>query len=124
MTIDDLLDMFYQMLKDIIEGITLPTGANLIPSTGIAGAITAGSIACELTGNVAFIDWRGALLATVSLMALVFIERRGMNEVSRLYRVAKSRIATVAARAKRPGSGEQAGGADDVSEPGIPSDGQ
>lgn len=118
MSADDFLDAMLEMIKDIIESFTLPTGATLLPSFFISLGITVISGACALLDEFRFIDWRGGLVATLCLGVLVFIERRGMNEVSRLYRVAKSRVATVASRAKRPGACEQAEGAGDAGESG------
>lgn len=113
MNTDSILDAFYQMVKDIIEGITMPTGQGLMPTFFYALGITVLSMVFTILDVVPVFDWRGGLVATGALGVLVFIERRGMNEVSRLYRVAKSRAAAVASRAKRPGSrGETVGAVD------------
>lgn len=116
---NDILDSLFQMVQDIIEGITLPTGKTLMPAFFASVIITVSAIASQLFFDLSCIDWRGGLLAVLCLGVLVFIERRGMNEVSRLYRAAKSRAVAVAARAKRPGAGKQTDGADVAGEPGV-----
>lgn len=123
MDTDNLLDIFFQMLRDIVESITLPTGKNLLPSFFYALAITLAALASKLAGfPVTFVDWRGGAIATVALGVLVFIERRGMDEVSRLYRVAKSRAATAAKRAKGPSPAVEAPGGLNPGDPELPED--
>lgn len=120
---NDILDSLFQMVQDIIESITLPTGQTLMPAFFASVIITFSAMASQLVFDFSCVDWRGGLLAILCLGVLVFIERRGMNEVSRLYRAAKSRAVAVAARAKRPGAGQQADGADVVGEPSVSEDG-
>lgn len=101
--------------RDVIATITLPTGKHLIPSTIFAAIITVASVLNEFFWKpydwLFAVDWRGALIATLTLATLLFVERRGYVEVSRLYRIAKSRAKDLAERAKRPSADvEDAGG--------------
>lgn len=111
---EEVLNILFTMWKEVIETVTLPTGKQLVPSTIFAAVITGVAVVNAIWCPVpwlAFIDWRGGLVATLALATLLFIERRGYVEVSRLYRVAKSRAADIAQRAKRPGTHvEDAGG--------------
>lgn len=108
---DNLLDIFFQMLKDVIESITLPTGANLLPSFFYALAILVATVLGTLFDwPIVVVSWQGAAIATLALGVLVFIERRGMDEVSRLYRAAKSRIDTAKKGTTRPSPALQAEG--------------
>lgn len=101
-TKDEWLDLFFNMVKEVVETITLPTGKQLVPALCFSAIITAVSTLAkvfDLPGS-GWVDWRGALLATAILFVLFFIERRGYVEVSRLYRVAKTRVVAAAQRAK------------------------
>lgn len=108
MSVDDILDVFFEMVQDIVEGITLPTGKDMIPSFIFALIITLVSLVSNIAGQFTIVDWRGGAIATATLGILVFIERRGVNEVSRMYRVAESRIKDAAKRATRPGTVREA----------------
>ena len=106
---------YIQAWRDVIATITLPTGQQLIPSTIFAAIITVASVLNNFFWKpypwFFAVDWRGALIATLTLATLLFIERRGYVEVSRLYRAAKSRAKGLAERAKRPSADvEDAGG--------------
>lgn len=113
-TKEQLLDILFKSIKDVIETITLPTGKSLVPSLIFASIITVISVVATIFKwplRFLGVDWRGAMLATLTLGVLLFIERRGYVEVSRLYRAAKTRAADLAERAKRPGAHEpDAGG--------------
>ena len=125
---DRVLDVFFDMVQDIVESITLPTGNSLVPTFIYSAIITVASVVSRFISPITFIDWRGALIATVLLLILAIIEGRGVNEVSRLYRVVKTGTATLKERTKRPGSALEAPGGtnpgDEVPEEvGEPSDG-
>lgn len=112
---EKFLVAFITAWREVISTITLPTGKQLVPSTIFAAIITVVSVLNEFFWKpydwFFFVDWRGALIATLTLTTLLFIERRGYVEVSRLYRIAKSRAKDIAERAKRPGAdAEDAGG--------------
>ena len=112
MTIKELvLDTFYTMWKEIIDTITLPTGKQLAPALCFSAGITGISIIGAIRDwPLQLVDWRGGLFATIALAILFFVERRGYLEVSRLYRIAKSRAKDFA---KRP-----AGSSTDVEDAG------
>ena len=109
--VEKVVSVLLQAFTEVVETITLPTGKQLISATIYAGVITGASIASRIfTPNWCFIDWRGAVLATLILGSLLFVERRGYVEVSRLYRIAKSRAEEFAQRAKRPGAYDEDAG--------------
>ena len=125
---DRVLDVFFDMVQDIVESITLPTGNSLVPTFIYSAIIAVASVVSRFISPITFIDWRGALIATVLLLILAVIEGRGVNEVSRLYRVVKTGTAALKERTKRPGSALEAPGGtnpgDEVPEEvGEPSDG-
>lgn len=101
--LDDVVDVFFQTLEDMVSTITLPTGDGLIPTFVYALILTVTSIVSQLVLGISCWDWRGALLATVLLLGLAIIERRGVNEISRLYRAVKS--GTTALKKRAEGSG-------------------
>ncbi len=105
---DRVLDVFFDMVQDIVESITLPTGNSLVPTFIYSAVITGASVVSRFVSPITFIDWRGALIATVLLLILAIIEGRGVNEVSRLYRVVKTGTATLKERTKRSGSALEA----------------
>jgi hypothetical protein len=94
-TFDEVLDIFFAMLQECIESITLPIGKNLIPTFLFSFTMFVVSILCDLFGWLSLVDWRGALLATALLFVLVILERKDANEISRLYRVVESGIAAL-----------------------------
>lgn len=102
--LDEVLDIFFEVLKNSIESITLPTGENLVPTFVYSFFIFLVSSICTLLSGWSFIDWRGALIATILLLILAIIERRGVNEISRLYRVVKSGATTLKKRTARSGA--------------------
>lgn len=108
--LDEILDIFFEVLKNTIESITLPTGENLVPTFVYSFFIFLVSLICALLIGWSFIDWRGALVATILLLILAIIERRGVNEISRLYRVVKSGATTLKKRTARPGTPVEARG--------------
>lgn len=99
-TIDTMLDVFFTMLRECIESITLPTGQTLVPTFIYSCVIAVASLLCHFCHVLSVIDWRGALLAAVLLSVLAMLERRGKSEVSKLYRTAKSNITAVKSRAE------------------------
>lgn len=103
-TLDDVLDLFFETLKNCIESITLPTGSNLVPTFIYSFVIFVASVVSRLSGHITFVDWRGALIATILLLILALIERKGVNEISRLYRAVKSGTAALKGRAKGSGT--------------------
>ncbi len=125
MTKEQLLDMFFQMVKEVVETITLPTGKQLPVSLCFSSFITVvAAISKWRDWPFQLVDWRGALLATAILGTLFFVERRGYVEVSRLYRVAKTRAVAVAQRAKGPGADQQVAGGRNPGDPEPEQDGE
>lgn len=114
MSAEIIIDIILDAFKDTIENLTMPTGKNLMPSFFISIGITVLSFGAKAFGLFPLFDWRGALIATFALGILVFIERRGIDEVSRLYRAAKVGAGALAQRAKGANSGGQADGSDDT----------
>ena len=114
-TLDDVLDVFFDMLKDCVENITLPVGASLIHTLMYSTGIFAVSLICRLLGMICVIRWQGALTASVLLLILVIIERKGESEVLRLYRVVKAGAASLKGREARPSSDIEGGGSADAS---------
>lgn len=100
--LDAVVDVFFQTLEDMVSTITLPTGEALVPTFVYALILTVVSIVSRLVLGISCWDWRGALLATVLLLGLAIIERRGVNEISRLYRAVKSGTTALKKRAKGP----------------------
>lgn len=95
MSWDDVLDVFFNTIEDIVESITLPTGDSLVPTFIYSVVITVASLVSRVLFKFSFLDWRGAAIATVLLLGLAIIERRGINEVSRLCRAVKSGTTTL-----------------------------
>ena len=116
MSLDEVVNMFFDMMRDIIENITLPTGSSIKSAILFSALTTVLSIVGTFL-DLAVVDWRGALLATISLVALALTEGRGVNEVSRLYRAAKSGVAAVAQRAKGPSAPVQTTGCANPGDP-------
>ena len=104
MTKEDVLDFFFKTVEDVIGCVTLPTGDSLIPTFIYSLVITGASAISEFAFHWSFFDFRGALIATVLLLGLAIIERKGVNEISRLCRAVKSGASTLKKRATRPGS--------------------
>ena len=98
--LDLLVDIFFQTLEDMVSNITLPTGDSLVPTFTYAAVITVLSAFSKIVLKVSCWDWRGALIATILLLGLAIIERRGVNEISRLYRAVKSGATTLKKRAE------------------------
>lgn len=112
------IDIVLKACTDVVTTVTLPTGKQLISATIYAGIIAGASVASRIfTPDWCFIDWRGAVLAVLILGSLLFVERRGYVEVSRLYRIAKSRAGEIAQRAKRPSADVEDVGDFDAGEP-------
>lgn len=106
----DALDIFFEMLKSCIESITLPTGENLVPTFLYSFIIFIASVVSNKLGILSLVDWRGALIATILLLILAAIERRGVHEISRLYRAVRSGTTVFKERAAGPGADLTAGG--------------
>lgn len=102
--LDLLVDIFFQTLEDMVSNITLPTGDSLVPTFIYAVIITVLSAFSKIVFGTSCWDWRGALIATVLLLGLAIIERRGVNEISRLCRTVKSGAATLKKRTKGSGA--------------------
>lgn len=108
MSVEDFIDLLFDTLRECIESITLPTGSNLIPSFLYSLLMFVASGVCALMDWPSFVRWQGALIATLLLLGLAIIERRGEDEISRLYRAVKSGASAVKKRAKRPSSSVEA----------------
>ena len=100
--LDLLVDIFFQTLEDMVSNITLPTGDSLVPTFTYAAVITVLSAFSKIVLKVSCWDWRGALIATILLLGLAIIERRGVNEISRLCRAVKSGATTLKKRTEGP----------------------
>lgn len=102
--LDDILDIFFDMLRECVESITLPTGENLLPTFIYSVVISVAAVLCNLTNTLSLINWKGALIATGLFAILLLLERKGNNEISRLYRAADTGSAGAEGRAERSGS--------------------
>lgn len=102
--LDLLVDIFFQTLEDMVSNITLPTGDSLIPTFTYAFIITILSAFSKIVCGTSCWDWRGALIATILLLGVAIIERRGVSEISRLYRAVKSGATTLKKRAEGSGA--------------------
>lgn len=99
-SLKELLDIFFEMLESCVKSITLPTGDTCIPTLLYSTVIFVVSLLSKLLGVVTLVRWQGALIAVILLLVLAYIEGRGRSELSKLYRVAESGIATIKKRAK------------------------
>lgn len=99
-SLKDILDIFFETLKNCVENITLPTGDTLVPTCFYAAGITVASAICKALGVFSIVCWQGALIATILLAILAYIERREHCELLKLYRSAESSIAAIKKRAK------------------------
>lgn len=79
MTKEDVLDFFFKTVEDVIGCVTLPTGDSLIPTFIYSLVITVASAISEFAFHWSFFDFRGALIATVLLLGLAIIERKGVG---------------------------------------------
>lgn len=109
-TLKEVLDLFFQMLKGCVESVTLPMGDQLVPTFIYAFVIFVASLISRLLGVVSLVRWQGALIAVILLAILAIIERRSVDEISRLYRVVKSGATALKERAKRPGTAVETDG--------------
>jgi hypothetical protein len=109
-TFDDGLDVFFTMLRQCVQSITLPTGKSLIPAFIYASGMFVVSLICQLIHVFSVINWKGALIAALLLLVLVMIERRESYEISRLYSAVKSGTLAVKGRAAGFGAAYKAGG--------------
>lgn len=96
---NEIVDLFFLTVRECIESVTLPTGENLLPTLWASLVIFLASLVCHLFDLISLIRWQGALIACVFLFILFLIERRGAYEVSRVYRIVKSRASAVTRRA-------------------------
>lgn len=99
-SLNDILDIFFETLKNCIENITLPTGDTLVPTCIYALGITVVSGICKALNIFSVVRWQGALIAFILLAILAYIERKEHSELLKLYRSAESGIAAIKERAK------------------------
>lgn len=104
---DKIAEALLDTLKSCLDNITMPTGKNLLPTVIFSFSITIISLLTNLFNITSLVDWRGALLATVLLTILCYLERRGDNEISRLYRAAKSSINNITRNRQSSGECEE-----------------
>lgn len=95
---NEIVDLFFLTVRECVESVTLPTGENLLPTLWAALVVFLASLVCHLLDLVSLIRWQGALIACAFLFILFLIERRGAYEVSRVYRIVKSRASAVTRR--------------------------
>lgn len=108
--LDLAVDAFFEMLHAITLDFTLPTGDIPRRASIYATIIAALSWSSEFFGlPICFINWRGAVIAALILLALFLLERGVKFEILRLYRVAVHRLAVAKKRAARAYSGVKAG---------------
>lgn len=100
--LEEFLDAFFEMVKDLIESISLPTGKGALPATGYCLLITICSAISRLLLNKSAFRWEGGLVATLLFAALALSEKGSLDEVSRLYRAAQSRVKAPKAGPARP----------------------
>jgi len=53
---DRVLDVFFDMVQDIVESITLPTGNSLVPTFIYSAIITVVSVVSRFISPITFID--------------------------------------------------------------------
>lgn len=113
MSADEWLDCFFDMIQDIIESMTLPTGDKTLRAFVYAFVITIISTAVSFVPadiRFRFINPWGALIATILLGILAVVEGRGVSDVLKFYRAAQSGARAIKERAKRPGASREDSG--------------
>lgn len=92
---DQVVEAILEVVKTCVDNLTLPTGKTLLPAFMYSFIIFVLSGLLSLFNLLTFVRWQGALIATILLGCLCYIERRGENEISRLYRTFKSGVKNI-----------------------------
>lgn len=100
--VNQIIDTLFLAVKKSTEEFTMPTGKHLLPATIIAGSIFVVTLIMSLFGFPVVLSPWGALLGTVVLGAVCFMERSERSEISNLYRVAREGVKNLASWKKRP----------------------
>ena len=119
---NDIYDGIFQMLKDMCESIALPTGKNAFPAFLYSAVITASTVVLTVLKAPVTFRWQGGLIATLLLGVLALEEKKGIDEVSRLYRTARARLKAAQKRATRPSPNVQAPRGTNPGDPDVVSD--
>lgn len=90
MTVDDLIEIFYNILVAVADTLRLPTGWSLLCCLKISVVVCLSSAIGSFFHLYTFISWQGALIAVIVLCVLAYMERSGNNELSKMYLELKS----------------------------------
>lgn len=90
----------YYMFEAFRDTLSLPTDATLEKSMKFSALLFVCSGISQLLGFYTFISWQGALLCTVILIGLLWVERRENDALLRMYRNARLSAKKAAQRAK------------------------
>ena len=119
----DFMENIVKAIQVSLKNIALPLGQNLLPSFLFSFIIFIVTWIANLFNYYTFINWIGAMLATIFLGFLCYLERRSNSDILRLYRTTqlcldkikngKERLSTYKGFA-----GDTAGNSDSVTEAG------
>lgn len=79
----------YKVVLSIRDTLSLPTHKTLEKSLYLSIALFVCSAISTLLGFYTFISWQGALICTISLVVLLFMERNENDTLLRMYKSAQ-----------------------------------
>lgn len=99
----------YGIVVSIRDTLSLPTHNTLMQTTIYSAVLFLCTLVSDLLGFYTFIGWPGALICTVCLGILLFIERSEQDALSRMYRSAKLSAQKAMRRAANTSTGQRSG---------------
>ena len=114
------MENILKAIQVCVSNISMPVGKNLLPSFFFSLIIFIVTGISRIFGYFTFIDWRGALIATLFLGFLCYLERRSNSDILRLNRTAQLSLDKVKSGKERLSSykgfaGDSAGSGDSES---------
>lgn len=94
----------YGIVLSVRDTLSLPTHKTIATSAAFSAGLFVVSLVFDLLEFYVFISWQGALMCTLALVLLLWIERSENDALLRMYRSARVSTEKVVLRAKTAGS--------------------